>query len=347
MKALGGFLAAATYLLVLRAAPAVAADPGVGDDGGRGLISTLSAYLFILLETARNVFSTPLFEINDKAVTLTGFVIFFLILAGAWVFSAWARRALLEFSRKYRGVSVSSVFTFTRVFHYLVVFTGFLIALSSLGINLSDFTIIAGALGVGIGFGLQNMVNNFISGLVLLFEKTLKRGDFVELESGVFGEVQSINMRSTVITTPDNVDIVVPNGEFISGRVTNWTMRETVRRMHIPFGVAYGSPLEVVRDAALEAADRVDYTLTGFTGREPQAWLVEFGDSSLNFELVVWIKADAVKSPARIKAVYLWEIHQVLVGRGIAIPFPQRDIHVKSGLDGIFGKDGERGRKHP
>jgi small-conductance mechanosensitive channel len=175
-------------------------------------------------------------------------------------------------------------------------------------------------------------VSNFVAGLIILFEKSLKIADFVELESGVTGEVREINMRSTLITTNDNIDIVVPNSEFVNGRVTNWTMREAYRRVHIPFGVAYGTDKELVKKAALEAADNVAVTLTNNKLREPQLWFVEFGDSSLNFSLVVWLKPEAVKSPGAVHARYLWAIDDKLRQYGIEVPFPQRDLHVRSVL---------------
>ena len=174
------------------------------------------------------------------------------------------------------------------------------------------------------------MISNFVAGLIILFEKSLKVGDFVELESGVTGEVKEINMRSTLITTNHNIDILVPNSEFVGGRVINWTLREAYRRTHVPFGVAYGTDKELVRKAALEAADNVQWTLTTSKARKPQVWFVEFGDSSLNFELVVWLTPDAVKRPGAVMAAYLWEIETKLNEYGIEVPFPQRDLHLRS-----------------
>ena len=127
------------------------------------------------------------------------------------------------------------------------------IAMSTLGINLTALTVFGGALGVGIGFGLQSIFSNFISGIIILFERSVKVGDFIELQSGVTGLVKEINIRSTLITTNDNVDILVPNEEFIKAQVTNWTLRDARRRMRIGFGVAYGTDKELVKKAALEA----------------------------------------------------------------------------------------------
>ena len=125
------------------------------------------------------------------------------------------------------------------------------LALNLAGINLTALTVLSGAIGVGVGFGLRSIFENFMSGIILIFEKSLKVGDFVELEDGTAGTVREVNVRSTIITTNDNIDILIPNSMFITGRVTNWTLRDTSRRLRIPFGVAYGSDKDVVKAAAL------------------------------------------------------------------------------------------------
>ena len=155
------------------------------------------------------------------------------------------------------------------------------------------------------------------------------------------GEVREINMRSTRITTNDNIDILVPNSEFVNGRVVNWTLDEAYRRIHVPFGVAYGSDKDTVRQAVLEAAERVPYTLRGVEGRIPQVWFVKFGDSSLDFELVVWLIPEAVKRPSMVQAAYLWEIHTSLSEHNLEVPLPQRDVHFRS----VFGLKDELARK--
>jgi small-conductance mechanosensitive channel len=196
--------------------------------------------------------------------------------------------------------------------------------------------VFAGAIGVGLGFGLQAIFNNFVSGLILLFDRSIKVGDFVELESGVHGVVRDIKIRATRIMTNDNLNILVPNSEFVSGRVVNWTLLETTRRLHVPFGVAYGTDKELVKRAALEAAHEVPFTLAQDGARGPQVWLVGFGESSLDFELVVWINADATKRPSAVKAAYYWALHTALVKHGVELPFPQRDLNLRS----AFGHTG-------
>lgn len=205
----------------------------------------------------------------------------------------------------------------------------FMFALSAVGIQLTALAVFGGALGVGVGIGLQTIFSNFISGIIILMEKSIKVGDFIELQSGVTGEVREINIRSTLVTTNDNVDILIPNEEFIKAQVINWTLRELLRRIRIPFGVAYGARKEEVKKAALEAASAVQWTYDDGKRRAPQVWLTSFGDSSLDFELVVWLTEEAVSRPARVKADYYWEIHSALERYNIEIPFPQRDLNIK------------------
>lgn len=205
-----------------------------------------------------------------------------------------------------------------------------IIALHTVGFNLTALTVFSGAIGIGVGFGLQAIFSNFASGIIILLEQTITVGDFIELQSGVTGEVREINIRSTLVTTNDNVDILVPNEEFIKAQVINWTLKESSRRLHIPFGVAYGTKKETVRKAGLEAAKSVRWTYDDGAQRAPQVWLVGFGDSSIDYELVVWLTEEAVKRPGRVTAEYNWEIHTALEKYELEIPFPQRDLHVKS-----------------
>lgn len=282
------------------------------------------------------VLATSLFEINETPVTFMGLLRLFIIIFIAWVLSKTARGGINHFSSQRVSVSPSSIYALSRVLHYLILSIGVVIGLSSIGVDFTKFALLASALSIGIGFGLQTLVSNFVAGLIILFEKSLKVGDFVELESGITGEVMEINMRSTLITTNDNIDILVPNSEFINKNVTNWTMREVYRRVRVPFGVAYGSDKELVKKAALEAADNVHWTLKTDPNRKPQVWLVRFGDSSLDFELVTWLIPEAVKRPSGVQASYLWEISNKLAEHNIEIPFPQRDLHLRSGFDTLI-----------
>lgn len=273
--------------------------------------------------------TTSLFNIGETPVTAFGLLRVVFLISLALMLSFFLRRILGKISERNEGIS-SALYTIGRLSHYVILLVGIMIALSSIGLDFSNLALVVGALSVGIGFGLQSVVNNFVSGLILLFERTLKVGDFVELDSGVLGVVMEINVRSTLINTNDNVDIIVPNSELVSAKVTNWTLRDATRRMRVPFGVAYGTDKNLVKTAVLEAAENVSVTLKTPKKYEPQVWLVDFGESSLNFELVVWVSQAAVKRPSSVMAAYLWEIETALNKYNIEIPFPQRDLHVRS-----------------
>jgi potassium efflux system protein len=274
-------------------------------------------------------FTTPFLTIGTTNINAVGVLKAAVVVLLALGISRLLRRGLRRVSKRLPNLDRSTAYTLGRVLHYVILVVALFVGLAVIGVDLTKIAIVAGALSVGVGFGLQNIVNNFVSGLILLFERTIKVGDYIELASGITGEVRDINIRSTIVTTNDNVDIVVPNSELVSTSVTNWTLREAVRRIRIPFGVAYGSDKETVRVAALEAAATIEHTLHT-EGRRPEVWLVGFGDSSLNFELIVWLTATAVKRPARIAAEYNWELETALRKHGLEIPFPQRDIHVRS-----------------
>jgi len=266
---------------------------------------------------------------GDYTLTVGDIVIALLIVVLAFRLSSWIRRGIKRVMRNPDNSNAAQIYAINRLIHYVLVLVGSLFAISSLGVGIDNLLLVAGALGVGIGFGLQHIANNFVSGIVIMLEKSIKVGDLIELESGVFGEVIELNIRATLIRTNDNVDILVPNEEFIAGRVTNWTMTDAVRRFRIPFGVAYGSNKEDVKRAVLEAADSVSFTLRS-AGRGPVVWMSGFGDSSLEFTLGVWVTADAVKTPTLVTSQYLWAIDDALRKYHIEIPFPQRDLHLRS-----------------
>jgi small-conductance mechanosensitive channel len=232
--------------------------------------------------------------------------------------------------------SSAGVYAFSRVARYFVWVLATVIGLSWLGFDLTSLAILGGAVGVGLGIGLQGFFGNLFAGVVILFERSVKVGDFVDLQSGVMGRVSEISMRYTRITTNDSVDMFVPNSELTSGRVINWSYGNHIRRIHVPFGVAYGSDKELVREAGIAAAKTVEGTIFD-AGRIPEVWLTGFGDSSLDFELVVWVSRELLLSPSRTQAKYLWALETELATRGLQIPFPQRDIHIKSGALRIDG----------
>ena len=285
------------------------------------------------LAEIEKVMSAPLLTLGSSPLTLGKIAVLLALLALAYVIVKFIERGLRQLMRPGRRVSLSesSAYALSRILGYTVWVMVAVMGLDYLGLDLSNLAIIGGAIGVGIGFGLQNIVANFISGIVLLLEQTLKVGDFVDLQSGVFGRVAEINIRYTRVTTNDSVDVIVPNSEFINGRVTNWTFNNQYQRVHMPFGVAYGSDKEQVREAGLAAAASVDGSVID-AAHPADVWLVGFGDSALDFELVVWVGPALVKYPGRTQARYLWALETELAKRNLEIPFPQRDLHIRSGV---------------
>jgi potassium efflux system protein len=310
-----------------------AVDDAIAESSGTLRQWSSNAYRTVRTTWIRltEVSDTTLFSVKETPVTLGDIVRGIIILIFGWLLSRGIRFTINRVGRKESVGTQASLYTISRLTHYTIIIVAALIALSSIGLSFTNIAIIAGALSVGIGFGLQSIVNNFVSGLIILFERTLRVGDYIELDTGLTGTVKAINVRSTLINTNDNIDIVVPNSEFVSTKLTNWTLGEHILRVRIPFGVAYGSDKEVVRKAAIEACEGVPYTLTHMRGREPDVWLVEYGDNSLNFLLLVWVNRQGARRPTRTRAAYLWALEDKLSEYGIEIPFPQRDLHLRSG----------------
>ena len=208
---------------------------------------------------------------------------------------------------------------------YLVFVFGLIIGLQSVGLNLSSLAFLTGIIGVGVGFGLQNIVNNFVSGLILLVERPIKVGDRVEI-GDLTGDIVRIAARSTWVRTNDNVVIIVPNSDFISNRVTNWTANDRRVRISVRLGVSYASDPAQIRKILLGIAEAQADIL-----RDPAPDVIfeGLGDSSLDFELRVWTE-DSLRTPQILKSNLYYEIFRAFSDNDIEIPFPQRDIHVRS-----------------
>lgn len=264
------------------------------------------------------------FTIAGLQITV-GRILFAAVLVYLAVTASWLARTVVstEIARARdfeRGVAES----INSLLHYAVITLGVLFALGALGVELQSFAIVAGALGVGIGFGLQNVVNNFVSGLILLFERPVRVGDTVEI-GGEWGTIKKIGLRSTVVVTFTQAEMIVPNGDLISEKVTNWTLTDPTTRISVPVGVAYGSDVQKVLQILLEAA-RAHPSIVAEPA--PLALFTGFGDSSLDFELRIWI--GEVQERLLAKSTVLAEIDHRFREEGIEIPFPQRDLHLRS-----------------
>lgn len=209
---------------------------------------------------------------------------------------------------------------------FILIFIGTIIIIQGAGIDLSSLSLLAGALGVGIGFGLQNITDNFISGIIILFEKPIKVGDRIVV-GDTEGDVISISVRATTIQTNDNISIIVPNSEFISSRVINWSHNDRNIRVQLPVGVSYNEDPHEVREVLLQVADQNTNVLKQ---PEPIVLFDEYADSSLNFTLAIWTSRYTDK-PRILKSELYFSIFEKFKEKGIEIPFPQRDVHIKSG----------------
>jgi small-conductance mechanosensitive channel len=212
----------------------------------------------------------------------------------------------------------------------VVGYTGFtislLVGLSIAGINITGLAVVAGALSVGIGFGLQSIANNFVSGIILLFERPIKAGDFVTV-GDVEGFVKKISIRATEIETLDNQDMLVPNSELISGRVTNWVLHNPYGRLRIKVGVAYGSDINTVKQILETVSQNNDNVITDNRASPPKALFMGFGDSALEFELR--LRITDIRKRYDVTSDLNFKINEAFKKAGIVIPFPQRDLHIK------------------
>jgi small-conductance mechanosensitive channel len=271
------------------------------------------------------VLSRPLFIIGKQPITLL-FVIKAILLLIVLAIVARAARLIMENRILPRtSMAPGQRYAFARAMGYVVFLIGLVVGLQSSGLDLSSLLVLGGAVGVGLGFGLQNIANNFISGLILLFEQPIRVGDRVEVGNTI-GDVVQIAMRSTWIRTNDNVVIIVPNSEFVSQRVTNWTVNDPQVRFSLPVGVSYGSDPEKVREILLGVARANPDVLTA---PGPEVLFNGFGDSALNFELRVW-SVTKVHLPNVLRSDLYFVMFKALQANGIEIPFPQRDLHLRS-----------------
>ena len=264
------------------------------------------------------------FMVGSRKVTLGLVLTAGALLYGSFLTSWAVQTMLMKGVFTNRELQVGVRISIARLIHYGFVFVGFLLALAALGVGLREITIIAGALGVGIGFGLQGIVNNFVSGLILLFERPIKVGDYIQLGEQ-WAEIKKIGLRATVVETLDRSEIVVPNSDLVSNQVTNWTLSHRMARLVILVGVEYGSDVPLVMETLKEAAMASSKVMRL---PEPQVLFVNFGESSLDFQLRVWISN--IDDRFSVKSQLHQEIDSRFRQAGIVIAFPQRDLHLRS-----------------
>lgn len=265
-------------------------------------------------------FTRPLFQVNGTAVSVTSILIFLGLAAASLLLARQGRRIVKRVVGGRLEATLASALE--QIVNVLIIVVGLYISLLFIGIDVSGLVVLVSALGVGIGFGLQNVASNLISGFIILLERPISVGDRVTVGETI-GNVVNIGLRSTEIVTPDNIMIIVPNAEFVSNRVTNWTRGRPQTRLHLPVGIAYGSDLERTKRLLLEVAAANPQVLAT---PAPDVWLTGFGDSALNIELLVWVgKPDLIP---KLRSELNFAIEATLRTNGVNIPFPQRDVRV-------------------
>ncbi|MEL6880178.1 MAG: cyclic nucleotide-binding domain-containing protein [Cyanobacteria bacterium J06607_10] len=242
-----------------------------------------------------------------------------LVVLGARLIAELVKRLIFKPMRLNRGRREAAASLLT----YGLVALGGVSVLKAFEVDLASLALLAGTVGIGIGIGLQTLASHFVSGLILLFEQPIKVGDFIEVD-GLMGTVEKVSARSTIVRTLDRVSVIVPNSRFIDNNVVNWSYEDPRSRLHMPVGVAYGSDMMIVTEALLAAARRESRVLRQ---PSPKVWFTDFGDSSLNFELLVWIDNPIETAP--IRSALNYAIEAELRKRRVEIPFPQTDLHLK------------------
>ena len=266
------------------------------------------------------------------SVTIGSVFLLLILFASVIIVERIVQKQLIRRFLSRTKLQPSLQFGLSRIIGYTLIAVGFYVAFQLVGVDLSSLAIIAASLGVGVGFGLQNIINNFVSGIIILAERPISIGDRIEV-AGVAGRVTKIQLRSTTVVTNDNITMIVPNADFISNTVTNWSHGDPKVRIRVPVGVAYGSDLKLLQQLLLKAAAEHPKALRDPT---PVVLFTEFGDSSLNFELGVWTQ-EMTATPIHFTSEMNFIIEQKLRENGIEIPFPQRDLHVRSGLPPAAG----------
>ena len=278
--------------------------------------------LYVIYSIIAVTFNRSILNFGGDDFSIIELLIFLALLVGAIAASGYVadllRTKVLQATRMTRGSQeIISIIT-----KYGFIAFATVVLLQAYGLDLSSLTVIGGALGVGIGFGLQDIARNFASGIVLLFERSVQVGDFIQVGTHL-GVVEEVRTRSIVLKTLDRISIIVPNSRLLSEEVVNWNHRRSVSRLHLPIGVAYGSDVKKVKAALLQAAEE---HLEVLRNPPTQVFFTEFGDSSLNFELLVWTSDPSRQAP--LKSDLCFRIEEIFREQQIDIPFPQRDINI-------------------
>jgi small-conductance mechanosensitive channel len=281
------------------------------------------------LNVVRDLLNITILKFGKGSLTLYSLLYFIITLALLVYISGILKKLLVRKVLVRYNIDIGVRQAFGSIFRYTFVILGIIIIVQTAGVDLSALTIIAGALGVGIGFGLQNITNNFISGIIILFERPIKVGDRIEVGT-ISGDVISISPRSTTVLTNDNIAVIVPNSEFISSRVINWSYTDRDVRFNFPIGVSYNEDPEHVKRVLIEVIAANKGVLKD---PRPDVLFDSYADSALIFVMRVWSQ-EYTHRPNVLKSQLYYEVFKRFKEEGIKIPYPQRDLHLISGFDG-------------
>lgn len=279
---------------------------------------------FNAIEVIANSLVTELFSLGNNRYSFLDIFLLIAMLVALFIIAKTIARILKSRFLSLTGLSRAAQDTIILITNYIFVFIGIIVILQLWGLDISSLTVFAGVLGVGVGFGIQGIAKEFISGLILIFERPIQVGDFVDV-GGLMGTVERISVRSTEIRTIDEIAVILPNSRFLESEVINWSHGSPISRLKIPVGVAYGSDLTIVRNALLDAAEEHNEVLNH---PAPRVFFIGFGESALNFQLLVWIPKPYKQF--QIKSDLYFIIDSIFRKREIEIPFPQRDLHLRS-----------------
>jgi small-conductance mechanosensitive channel len=282
------------------------------------------------LEKFNALLNFKLLMVGDTKLTVGLFIGLTVSIVLLFIVSELARKFLANKILTRYKLEIGIRQSIATIFKYVVIIIGLVTILQNSNVDLSALGILAGAIGVGIGFGLQNITNNFISGLIILFERPIKVGDRIEVDE-VYGDVITISARSTTILTNDNISIIVPNSQFIDNAVINWSHNDSNIRFNIPVGVSYNEDPQKIKRILLEVVRNNEGVLKH---PSPDVLFDQYNDSSIDFNLRVWT-THYTNRPKVLKSQLYYEIFKKFREEKVEIPFPQRDIHIRSGLDKI------------
>ncbi|MEI4551661.1 MULTISPECIES: mechanosensitive ion channel family protein [Pseudoalteromonas] len=283
-----------------------------------------------MLEQVKYWLNFPLFKFNERVVTLIEVLAVPLwLIASVWLSHFIIKMIGKRLTKKNKDPNI--IHLVQRILYVVALAIIFMTTLSMINVPITAFAFLSGAIAIGFGFGAQNIINNFISGWILMGEKPIRIGDFLEVE-GVKGVVEEINTRSTRIRRVDGVHMLIPNSKLLENTVTNWTLRDKLVRGTVAVGVAYGTDCQSVKRIMLEVANAQPETLNE-DGRAPLVFFQDFGDNSLLFEVYFWINSQVEGGLRLVASNIRFELDEAFKAADITIAFPQRDIHLDGTLN--------------